>query len=161
MESGNGRSDKAHFRGIAAARAVTCVPSFAYVGQPMGFDCVLLRPDHSVGMLFATLLEPRLDGGGLEEEGKGTRGAKRIGRDFNIVLLMNSPTFGRFRALLGLASHPVDARHRQYVVDCAICRRSNDMSRVPGYVDGSSSICRGCLGMSKVPRYVQDSWICS
>ena len=115
MESGSGRTDKAHFRGIAAARAVTCVRGFAYVGQSMEFDCAPLRPDHSVGVLFTTLLEPRLDGGGLEEKGKGTRGAKRIGRDFNIVLLMNSPTFGRFRALLGLGFHPVDARLRRYV----------------------------------------------
>ena len=133
MESGKGRNDEAHFRGIAAARAVTRARGFAHVGQSMEFDCALLRPGHSVGMLFATLLEPRLDGGGLEEKGKGTRGAKRIGRDFNIVLLMNSPTFGRFRALLGLGLHPVDARHRHYVE--------------------GSSICRGLLD-------VEDSWIC-
>ena len=120
MESGNGRNDKAHFRGIAAARAVTCVRGFAYVGQSMEFDCALLPPDHSVGMLFATLLEPRLDGGGLEEKGTGTRGAKQIGRDFKIVLLMNSPTFGRFRALLGLCLHRVDAPRRQYVGDSSM-----------------------------------------
>ena len=131
MESGNGRNDKAHFRGIAAARAVTCVRGFAYVGQPMPFDCALLRPDHSVGLLFAALLGPRLDGGGLEEQGKGPRGAKRIGRDFKVVLLMNSPTFGRFRALLGLGLHPVDAPHRQYVEDPSTRRRLLGMSSIP------------------------------
>ena len=138
MKSRNGRIDNAHFRGIAAARAVTCVRGFAYVGVSMESDCVLLRPDQSVGVLFAALLEPRLDGGGLEEKGKGTRGAKRIGRDFKIVLLMNSPTFGRFRALLGLGVHPVDARRRQYVEDSSTCRGLLDMSRIPGDVDGSS-----------------------
>ena len=130
MESGSGRSDKAHFRGLAAARAVTCVRGFAYVGQSMEFDCVLLRPDRSVEMLFATLLEPRLDGGGLEEKGTGTRGAKGIGRDFKIVLLMNSPTFGRFRA----GSLP---------------------RRCP-----ASTICRGLLDMSRIARHVEDSWVC-
>ena len=131
MESGSGRTDKAHFRGIAAARAVPCVRGFAYVGQSMEFDCALLRPGHSVGVLFATLLEPRLDGGGLEERGKGRRGAERIGRDFNVVLLMNSSTFGRFRALLGLGFRPVDARHRQYVTGSSICRGSLGMSMIP------------------------------
>ena len=121
MESGNGRNDNAHFRGIAAARAVPCVRGFAYVGQSMESDCALLRPDHSVGTLFATLLESHLDGGGLEEKEKGKRGAKRIGRDFQVVLLMSSPTFGRFRALLGLGLHPVDARRRQYVEDSSKC----------------------------------------
>ena len=159
MESGSGRTDKAHFRGIAAARAVPCVRGFAYVGQSMESDCALLRPGHSVGMLFAALLEPRLDGGGLEEEGKGKRGAKRIGRDFKVFLLMNSPTFGRFRALLGLASHPVDARHRQYVEDSSTRRGLLGMSRIPGYVD-DSSLCREFLDMSRAPRYVVDSWIC-
>ena len=159
MKSGSGRTDKAHFRGIAAARAVTCVRGCAYVGQSMESDCALLRPGHSVGVLFATLLEPRLDGGGPEEKGKGTRGAKRIGRDFNIVLLMNSPTFGRFRALLGLGLHPVGARHRQYVEGSSICRGLLDMSRIAGYVDDSAP-CRGFLDMSRLPRYVEDSWRC-
>ena len=156
MESGNGRTDRAHFRGIAAARAVTCVRGFAYVGQSMESDCALLRPGYSVAMLFATLLEPRLDGGGLEEKGKGTRGAKRIGRDFKIVLLMNSPTFNRFRALLGLGLHPLDAPHRQYVEDSSICQGLPDLSRIPGYVN-DSSLCRGFLDMSRIPRYVADS----
>ena len=159
MESGNGRNGEAHFRAIAAARAVTCVRGFAYVGQSMEFDCALLRPHHSVGMLFTALLEPRLDGGGLEEKGKGTRGAKWIGRDFKIVLLMNSPTFGRFRALLGLAFRPVNARHRQYVEGSSRCRGLLDMSRIPGYVV-DSWLCRGFLDMSRLPRYVADSWIC-
>ena len=158
MESGNGRTDKAHFRAIAAARAVTCVRGFAYVGQSMGFDCVLLRPHQSVGMLFATLLEPRLDGGGLEEEGKGKQGAKRIGRDFKVVLLMDSPTFGRFRALMGLGLNPVDARHRRYVEGSSTRRGSLDTSRFPGYVD-DTSICRGLPDISKIPRYVEGSWI--
>ena len=67
MESGNGRTDKAHFGGIAVARAVTCVRGFAYVGHLVKLDCALLRPDHSFGMLRAALLEQSLDGGGLEE----------------------------------------------------------------------------------------------
>ena len=88
MESGNGRSDKAHFRGIAAARAVTCVRGFAYVGQSMGFDCALLRPGHSVGMLFEALLEPRLDvtGAALRRREKGSgaqNGSAATSRSFS------------------------------------------------------------------------------
>ena len=43
-----------------------CLAS-AYVGQSMKLDCALLLLDPSVGVLFATVLGPRLDGGGLEE----------------------------------------------------------------------------------------------
>ena len=159
MDSGTGRNDKAHFRAIAAARAVTCVRGFAYVGQSMEFDGVLLRPDHSVGALFAALLESRLDGGGLEEKGTGTRGAKRIGRDFKIVLL-------KIRQRLAVSAHGrvwastpsmpgVDNMSR----GSSTCRGLVDMSRIPGYVDGSS-LRRGFLDTSRSPRHVGDSWIC-
>ena len=136
MESGSGRTDKAHFRGIAAARAVTCVRGFAYVGQSMEFNCVLLRPDQSVGTLFAALPESRLDGGGLEEEGKGTRGAKRIGRDFKIVLL-------KIRQRLVVSAHCWVWAFTPSMAGI------DNMSRIPRYVE-DPSICRGFLEVSMV-----------